>query len=224
MPSTHSLRSLSDNALVQRLGELVRRDQQHTARLLRHLDEVDRRELWATYGHPSMFDFCVVRFRMSESEAGKRIGAARAARRFPVLFEMVGRGEIHLSGIHRLKAHLTEANHRQVLAAAKHKTIKEIECLVARLCPQPDVPSRIRRLPTRTQASAPAALGLETTVQTGRTRAPTASRAGHSRRPLQRPFRRPPPRRRTRPRRRPRPRRRARRTLGRCRRGATSWR
>jgi len=79
----------------------------------------------------------------------------------------VGRGEIHLSGIHRLKAHLTGENHRQVLAEAKHKTIKEIECLVARLCPQPDVPSRIRRLPTRSRAPAPAALGLGTTVQTG---------------------------------------------------------
>src|SRR5688572_13168567 len=39
---------------------------------------------------------------MSESTAAKRIGAARTARRFPVLFSMVAHGEIHLSGIHRL--------------------------------------------------------------------------------------------------------------------------
>src|SRR5687768_10041871 len=102
MRSTHDLGSLSDSGLLARLGELVRRDRQHTAELLRHLDEVDRRQLWAKYGHPSMFDFCVVRYHMSESEASKRIGAARAARRFPVLLEMVARGELHLSGIHRL--------------------------------------------------------------------------------------------------------------------------
>jgi hypothetical protein len=65
-----------------------------------------------------MFDFCVVRFHMSEPTAGKRIGAARTARRFPVLFDMVARGEIHLSGILRLAAHLTDENHRQVLAEA----------------------------------------------------------------------------------------------------------
>src|SRR6188508_3821420 len=89
---------------------------------------------------------------MSESTAGKRIGAARTARRFPVLFAMVARGELHLSGIHRLKAHLTRDNHEQVLAAAKHKTIRQIEELVARLAPQPDVPSTLRALPTRTTA------------------------------------------------------------------------
>src|SRR6188508_1694587 len=91
---------------------------------------------------------------MSESTAGKRIGAARTARRFPVLFAMVAHGELHLSGIHRLKTHLTRENHEQVLAAAKHKTIRQIEELVARLAPQPDVPSTLRALPTRTTALA----------------------------------------------------------------------
>ena len=94
-----------------------------------------------------MFDFCVSRYHMSESTAGKRIGAARTARRFPILLAMVARGEIHLSGIHRLKAHLTADNHLQVLAEAKHKTIRQIEQLVARLAPQADVPSTLRALP-----------------------------------------------------------------------------
>ena len=155
MTYTHSPGSLSDDDLLRHFGELVRRDHQHTAQLLRHIDEIDRRQLWAKHGHPSMFDFCVVRFHMSESVAGKRIGAARAARRFPLLFDMVARGEIHLSGIHCLKAHLSEDNHREVLAEAKHKTIKEIERLVARLAPQPDVPPRVRALPRRPAASPP---------------------------------------------------------------------
>jgi 5-methylcytosine-specific restriction endonuclease McrA len=86
---------------------------------------------------------------MSESTAAKRIGAARAARRFPVILEMVAKGELHLSGVHRLKAHLTETNHREVLAEAKHLTIKDIERLVARIAPKPDVPSSLRALPQR---------------------------------------------------------------------------
>ena len=151
--SPPALDALGDSELLRQLGELVCRDQQHTAQLLRQLDEVDRRQLWAKHGHPSMFDFCVVRFNMSESMAGKRIGAARTARRFTVLFDMVARGEIHLSGIHRLKTHLTEDNHARVLACAKHKTIKQIERLVAELFPQPDVPSRLRGLPRRSLAS-----------------------------------------------------------------------
>src|SRR6187455_3203830 len=149
MITSHDLETLNDHALLSQFGDLLRQDHQGNANLLRHIDAIDRRKLWAKQGHPSMFDFCVARYHMSESTAGKRIGAARTARRFPILVAMVARGEVHLSGIHRLKAHLTADNHRQVLAEAKRKTIRQIEQLVARLAPQPDVPSTLRALPRR---------------------------------------------------------------------------
>src|SRR5688572_21644933 len=151
MNSTPPLKRLTDQALLSQFGELVHKDNHHTAHLLRHIDAIDRRKLWAKQGHPSMFDFLCSRHHMSESTAGKRIGAARTAHRFPVLFGMVARGEIHLSGIHRLKAHLTPENHEQVLARAKHKTIRQIEQLVAHLAPQPDVPSTLRALPRKAE-------------------------------------------------------------------------
>src|SRR6187549_206564 len=169
MSSNLSLDRLSDDVLLCQFGALVQQDHRRTAGLLRHIDAIDRRKLWAKRGHPSMFDFCVSRYHMSESTAGKRIGAARTARRFPILFAMVARGEIHLSGIHRLKAHLTADNHRQVLAEAKRKTIRQIEQLVARLAPQPDVPSTLRALPNRTRTPA---------TPTG-TPAPTVTVSGH---------------------------------------------
>ena len=150
-----TLECLNDQARLYQFGDLVRQDHEGNAQLIRHIDAIDRRQLWARLGHPSLFSFLVTRFHMSESTAGKRIGAARTARRFPVLFEMVARGEIHLSGIHRLKAHLTRENHEQVLAQAKHQTIRQIEELVARLAPQPDVPTTLRALPNRTTSSSP---------------------------------------------------------------------
>ncbi|HEU5076015.1 MAG TPA: HNH endonuclease signature motif containing protein [Polyangiaceae bacterium] len=153
------LESLKDQVLLSQFADLVRQDREGNANLLRHIDTIDRRRLWARLGHPSLFDFLVTRYHMSESTAGKRIGAARAARSLPVLFGMVARGEIHLSGIHRLKAHLTSENHAAVLAAAKHKTMRQIDELVARLAPQPDVPSTLRALPTRTTATALTAAG-----------------------------------------------------------------
>jgi len=42
------------------------------------------------------------------------------------------------------------------LEQAKHKTIRQIEVLVAHLAPQPDVPSTLRALPNRTVVTAPA--------------------------------------------------------------------
>lgn len=158
MTPTPSLERLTDQALLCQFGELVHKDNHHTASLLRHIDAIDGRQLWAKHGHPSMFDLCVTRYSMSESTAGKRIGAARIARRFPVLFDMVARGEIHLSGIHILKAHLTPENHERVLAQAKHKTMRQLEQLVAHLAPQPDAPSLLRALPNRAPVPAVPAL------------------------------------------------------------------
>ncbi|HEY6724359.1 MAG TPA: hypothetical protein VI197_10010, partial [Polyangiaceae bacterium] len=155
-PSSPRLERLSDQALLTEFNELVRQDQHHVASLLRHIDVIDRRKLWARMGHSTLFDFLVRRYHLSESTAGKRIGAARTARRFPLVFAMVARGEIHLSGIHYLKAHLTPENHEQVLALAKHKSIREIAELVARLAPQPDAPTMLRALTSPPSSSSPA--------------------------------------------------------------------
>jgi 5-methylcytosine-specific restriction endonuclease McrA len=143
------LDGLSDERLLAGLGALVREDDERTADLLVYIDEVDRRHLWARRGHPSLFDFLVRRFHMSEAVAYRRIRAARTARRFPVLFGMVARSELHLSGIHELSSHLTAENHGKVLAEAKHMTLRDIERLVARIAPKPDVPARVRELPRR---------------------------------------------------------------------------
>jgi hypothetical protein len=147
MSSMEGFDSVSDQALLGQFTALVKQDQRVSADLLRYLDAIDRRQLWAKFGYSSLFVFCRSRFNMSEAVAGKRIGAMRTARRFPVLLSMVARGELHLSGIQRLSAHLTADNQREVLAAAKHQSTRNIEKLVAELAPKPDVPARLRKLP-----------------------------------------------------------------------------
>src|SRR5437870_10743231 len=83
---------------------------------------------------------------MSEQVTAKRIWAARTARRFPVVLEMVERGELHLSALHLLARHLTPQNCDDVLRRARHKSSREIERIVAALAPRPDVASRVRAL------------------------------------------------------------------------------
>jgi len=84
---------------------------------------------------------------MSESMTAKRLWAARTARRYPVILQMVARGQLHLSAIAKLAKHLTEDNHRALLLRARHKSSRELDVLIAELAPRPDVPSRIRALP-----------------------------------------------------------------------------
>jgi 5-methylcytosine-specific restriction endonuclease McrA len=117
--------------------------------MLAYIAEIDRRRLYLEHACPSMFAFCTGRFHMSEAVAARRIRAGRATCRFPCILGMVARGELHLSGIHQLAGHLTDENHEEVLRRAKHKSMREIERLVAEVSPKPDVRSSIRALPVR---------------------------------------------------------------------------
>lgn len=65
-----------------------------------------------------------------------------------------------MSAVHQLAKHLTEDNHRELLERAKHKSSREIERLVAEIAPKPDVPSCVRPLPRRREASIASALGM----------------------------------------------------------------
>ena len=159
MIDSNTLRGLDKGQLLEGFSRLVDEDRQNTATLIAYIAEIDRRRLYLEHAYPSMFAFCTERFRMSEAVAARRIRAGRTTCRFPCVLVMIARGELHLTAIHHLAAHLTEENHRQVLRRAKHRTTREIEKLVAELAPKPDVPSSIRALPTR-RASMPL-LGAE---------------------------------------------------------------
>jgi hypothetical protein len=165
---TSVLARMSESELLVHFETLVARDRRTTTRLLVAIAEIDERKLWARHACPSMFVFCVERFHMSEQVTAKRIWAARTARRFPVILEMVERGELHLSAIHLLARHLTAANYGDVLKRAKHKSSREIERLVAELAPRPDVAARVRALPTKVADTARGVAGASSDVATGK--------------------------------------------------------
>ena len=84
---------------------------------------------------------------LSEHAAYGRIEAARAVRRYPIVLEMLEAGALNLTSVGLLRQHLTPENHREVLASAAHRGKREVEELVARLRPSPELPSNVRRLP-----------------------------------------------------------------------------
>ena len=99
---------------------------------------------------------------MSEHAAYGRIEAARAARRWPIVLEMLADGSLHVTAVSLLRPHMTNENHRELLAAARHKTKRQVEEVVATLRPQPAVPSTVRKVPGRT----PPATRLSVSPQT----------------------------------------------------------
>ena len=143
----YKLDNLCDEQLLHQLHCLVKTSRQTTAQILAHIAEVDRRKLHCGKACPSMFAYCVEVLGLSEAAAYKRIGAARAARKYPVIFEMVADGRLHLSAIKCLIPHLQADNHAALLEAASHKSTREIERMLAERFPQPDVPASVRKLP-----------------------------------------------------------------------------
>ena len=139
----NSLAQLTDASLHSETKRLVGSSNTLTAQLLAHLGEVEARGIHRERACSSLYTYCVYELRMSEDEAQRRCRAARLARQFPRLLEMLAEASLHLTGILLLGPHLTDANCAELLARARFRTKREIERLVAELAPCHDVPSRI---------------------------------------------------------------------------------
>jgi 5-methylcytosine-specific restriction endonuclease McrA len=142
---------LSDVELVAEVQRLAGCESHATAHLIAALAELDARQLYLGQGCSSMFTYCTQVLHLAEHAAYNRIEAARVARRFPVILTLLAAGSVHLSTVRLLAPHLTPANHADVLHEASHKSKREVEHIVARLQPRPDVAAVVRKLPaTRT--------------------------------------------------------------------------
>ena len=144
--SPYSLEHLSNTQLLESLASINARTARLTADLLAHLAEVDARTLYLEQGFSSLFAYCL-HLGYSEDEAAKRIQAARAARSYPVLFEKIAAGELHLSAVNLLAPHLDGPHGTQLIAAAIGKTKRQVEEMLAARFPKPNVMPSLRRLP-----------------------------------------------------------------------------
>src|SRR5262245_39005097 len=145
---------LSNATLVSELKASIAHDCILTARQVELIAEVERRRLFAPAGYPSMFAFCVGELHLSEDAAYKRIRVARAARRYPRVLVALAEGHVHLSGLTLLAHYLNPgtkdalipdpATVEELLTAAKHKSRRQIEQLLAERFPKADVRAEVR--------------------------------------------------------------------------------
>jgi hypothetical protein len=144
----HSAATLTDDQLLLRVRALAQSERAATAHLIAALVEMDTRRLYLGQGCSSLFTYCTQVLHLSEHAAYGRIEAARVVRKFPAILDLLAAGSVHLTAIGLLAPHLTDDNHVEVLAAAHHKSKRDVEELVVSLRPQPPVPSTMRKLPT----------------------------------------------------------------------------
>jgi hypothetical protein len=159
-----SLARLTDDELAAQVKTLAARERDASAHMIAHLAAMDDRDIHLRAGYPRLSDYCMKVLRLSDWEAYNRIDVARIARQFPVIFDMLEEGSIHVTGVKLLGPHLTPENHRRILESARWKSKFAIGEIVARLAPQPDVPTMVAPIPEfavvpQPAAAAPAAPG-----------------------------------------------------------------
>ncbi len=144
--SESKLAKLSDQELLASTRRLVGATNQILAELLTHLAEVEARGAHRVRLCTSLYAYCIYELQFSEDAAFRRVSAARLMQKFPLLYDVVASGELHLTGLLQVGPHLTPENIAEVLARSKHRTKKEIAKLVRELSPLPSVPARIEPL------------------------------------------------------------------------------
>lgn len=144
----------SDAELERGFAQRVRRDRVLTAEVLIFLGEMIARRLFGPAGYSSMYQYCVRRCGMSADVAFKWTRAARVARRFPVVLDMVEDGRLHLTAITMIAPRLEASTAPWLLPAAASKSTRELRLLLASHWPQPDAPTVIKPIAARREAPA----------------------------------------------------------------------
>ena len=150
-----TLTHLSNEELLISLKSVCFEQRRLLGRLLLHLIEVDARRLHRRSACSSMFDFCTRRLGMSESEACRRIAAAKLVKAFPCLLDYLERGDINLTALLLLRDHFTTDNVHAVVAAVRGRSKREVLELIAARAPKPDVLPTITPLPRAASTPAP---------------------------------------------------------------------
>src|SRR5262245_52760530 len=122
---------LSDDALLGKYDSLAARDRRITAALLVYIAEIDERHLYLRRGYDSMRAFCMATLCLTEQGAAKRILVARLGRQMPQLFRALADGRLHMGAIRALSSRLNPQNVDDWIRDVSHKTMLEIERLIA---------------------------------------------------------------------------------------------
>jgi hypothetical protein len=140
---------LTNAELLRRVVSLAGKARDATVELVCHLGELDARKLHLAEGYGSLFTYCTGALRLSEHAAYNRIEAARLSRKFPQVLDLLADGSLNLSTARLLAPHLRPDTFEGLVAQARGRSKRDVEALVARLAPRPDLAASVRRLPVR---------------------------------------------------------------------------
>jgi hypothetical protein len=126
------IQKLSDSELIQKLRSLVTEERKLLAELLEYLREVDRRKLYADFGHSSLWHFCIHELKYSEGCAARRIKAMQLLRDLPEVKEDLLEGKQTLSTLSLAQSFFGQEEIKS--SEEKRAVLTQIEGSSAREC------------------------------------------------------------------------------------------
>ena len=93
---------------------------------------------------------------------------------------MLGEGSLSVATVRLLSSHLTAENHQDLVAAAAGKSKRQVEELLVRHFPQPDVPSSVRKLPAAKAVLSPSEAPAAPAATAQSSQVALSAAAGHS--------------------------------------------
>src|SRR6266581_758574 len=107
---TYAFAHLANQQVLLEYDAVETRENGETATALALLGKIEARKLYVPAGYPSMYTYCLGARHVSEDRASKRLRVARAAREFPVIYDAIAEGRLHLTALWLVAPHLTPAN------------------------------------------------------------------------------------------------------------------
>jgi hypothetical protein len=132
-----SLKQMKDPELLAATQRLVREERAVATLVLRHLQEIEVRKLYADLKYGSLFEYAVHGLGYSEGAAHRRIQAMRLLREIPEVAEKIESGALNLSNISQAQSFFREQTRaeparafgteekKQVLAQLEQKSARE---------------------------------------------------------------------------------------------------
>jgi hypothetical protein len=152
-----NLKHLTDKSILETTEALIRQENELLVSILHHLREIDRRRLYSTLGHGSLFAYVVGHLGQSEDQAYRRINAMRLLNEVPEIEEKIEAGALSLSNLSLAQSHfrkeaqcgskpITKAEKIELLEKIENKSAREAQKIVLARSSQPAavIPDRVK--------------------------------------------------------------------------------
>lgn len=164
-----NLKNISDQVLLEKTENLVKRERELLSEILHHLREIERRRLFSQLGFKSLFEYATKKLGYADDQAGRRISAMRLLKELPEIESKIADGSLNLTNLGMAQTFFRQESKPkeeklELLAKLENKSKREAEKLIVSLASQPEQlkPERIRTVTeTHIEIKFVAAMGLQ---------------------------------------------------------------